>query len=796
MVSNLQNSIHYAICKIKLFPVIPLVLVLLFITAETFSQTRDAGHSFEIGKEHFLLDGQPFQIRCGEIHFARVPEEYWRHRIQMLKAMGMNTVCAYLFWNFHERRPGEFTWDGQADVAEFCRIAQEEGLWVILRPGPYVCAEWEMGGFPWWLLKDDDIKLRSQDPRYIKAVQNYLSEVGRVLGPMQVTNGGPIIMVQVENEYGFYADDAEYMGKMREAILDAGFNVPLFACNPTQYLERGFRNDLFPVVNFGANPKEGFAALRKILPEGPLMCGEFYSGWFDTWGRPHTFGEIDEYLKDMEYMLKAGASFSIYMAHGGTTFGFWCGADRPFKPDVSSYDYGAPVSEAGWTTDKFFATRELISRYLMPGEPSLPEPPAANPVTAFPSVKLTEFAPLFKNLPEPVITDDPETMESYDQARGSILYRTILPAGEECTFQADAVHDFGWVFVDGENIGVMDRRKQNYKMVIPARDKETTVDIFVHAMGRINFGPEVHDRKGLIAPIGFVDKNGNTIPVEKWEVCNLSYSDDYLNNLVFEKTETAKSSPGIWHGEINIDKAADVFLDVSKWGKGVVWVNGHCLGRYWNIGPTQTMYIPGPWLNEGSNEIFILDILGPEEPVVQGLDKPILNLLRPDKDFTLSKRPDVVFNIDALKPDAEGQFTGTDQMQKIELDAQVKGRYFCFEASSSIDGAPSAGIAELDVLDSDGNPISHQNWTIAYVSSEELIKENGSAENAIDGQTFNYWHSEWSYLKPGYPHYLVIDLGKEENITGFTYVPIAGEKSEGKIKDYKVYIGNEIIERK
>ncbi len=481
------------------------------------------------------------------------------------------------------------------------------------------------------------------------------------------------------------------------------------------------------------------------------------------------------------------------MAHGGTTFGFWSGADRPFKPDASSYDYGAPVSEAGWTTDKFFQTRNLISKYLMPGEAPLPEPPAPNPTATFPEVRLSEFAPIFNNLPAPVITTDPKTMEYYNQARGSILYRTVLPAGPQCTFKAGAVHDFAWVFVDGKKIGVMDRRKQNFKMTIPARDKETTVDIFVHAMGRINFGPEIHDRKGLVAPIEFIDKDKNPIAVKEWQIFNLSYDDDWLNNLKFEKTETSQSGPGIWQGEINIDKVGDTFLDVSKWSNGVVWVNGHCLGRYWDIGPTQTMYLPAPWLKKGNNKVIVLDLLGPEEPVLQGLDKPILNELRPGKDFTLSKRPDVIFSIKNLKPDAAGQFTDYDKMQTVMLPAPAEGRYFCFEAKSSFDKKPYAAIGELDILNSTGKSISHQNWTIAYVSSEETLKENGVAENAIDGQTFNAWHSEWSDKQPGYPHYLVIDMGKEEKISGFSYVPVAGNNVTGRIKDYRVFIGNNII---
>ncbi len=770
------------------------LLTVFTIFGANQAANNDPEHTFKIGKNDFLLDEQPFQIRCGEIHFARVPKEYWRHRLQMVKSMGMNTVCAYLFWNFHERTPGNFKWDEEADIAEFCKIAQEEGLWVILRPGPYTCAEWEMGGLPWWLLKNDSIQLRSKDPLYIKASSDYLKEVGRILAPLQITEGGPIIMVQVENEYGFYADDAEYMGLMKDAVENAGFNVPLFACNPTSRLKRGFREDLFPVVNFGTNPQAGFRALREVLPEGPLMCGEFYSGWFDTWGNPHNYGKIDQYLKDLEYMLKEGASFSIYMAHGGTSFGFWSGADRPFKPDASSYDYGAPVSEAGWVTDKFWKTRELVSRYLMPGEEALPEPPAANPMTTFAEVELTQFAPLFDNLPKPIVTDDPKTMEYYDQSRGSIIYQTTLPAGEACELKVEAVHDFAWVFCDGEKVGVMDRRSRNFKVNIPSRDKETTIDILVHAMGRINFGKEVHDRKGLNAPILFVDKKGTEIAANQWKIYNLDYQDKYLSKLKFDQELTASNTPGIWNGEFTVEKLGDVYLDVSKWGKGVVWVNDHCLGRYWNIGPTQTMYIPASWLKKGENEVIVLDLIGPEATVLSGLDKPILNDLHPEKDFRYSKRPALALNIENKKPDFKGTFNNGDQMQTISFNKTVKGRYFCIEALSSNDNDQYAAIAELDILDENNQSISHEKWTIAYVSSEELIGEDGNADNAIDGQIFNYWHTSWKNEQPKYPHYLVIDLGQEETIAGFNYVPRAGN-NPGRIGDYQIYVGDKLVKK-
>jgi beta-galactosidase len=249
-------------------------LALLGVVSLRLEGAEAARRSFAVGTNDFLLDGQRFQIRCGEMHAPRVPREYWQHRLRMLRAMGLNTVCAYLFWNLHEPRPGEFDWSGQADVPEFCRAAQREGLWVILRPGPYACAEWEMGGFPWWLLNEDDIKLRSRDLQYLSAVRRYFKEVGRVLSPLQITKGGPIVMVQVENEYGFYGKDAAYMGELRQALLDSGFDVTLFSCNPPYALKNGYRSDLFPVVNFGSDPRNGFKALRAILPEGPLMCGD------------------------------------------------------------------------------------------------------------------------------------------------------------------------------------------------------------------------------------------------------------------------------------------------------------------------------------------------------------------------------------------------------------------------------------------------------------------------------------------------------------------------------------------
>jgi len=748
-----------------------------------------ATHRFAIGDEDFLLDGQRLQIRCGELHFARVPREYWAHRLKLCKAMGLNTVCAYLFWNYHQWDQGRFDWSGQADAAEFCRLAQQEGLWVILRPGPYACAEWEGGGLPWWLLKNENIQMRSRDPDFIAAGRAWLKEVGRVLGPMQVTRGGPILMVQVENEYGFYGDDVQYMGEIRQALLDAGFDVPLFACNPPYAITKGLRPDLFNVVNFGKDPAEGFKALRQVQPKGPLMCGEFYPGWFDTWGFPHHLGNTPQYLADLEYMLKNNASFSIYMAHGGTTFGMWSGADRPFKPDTSSYDYDAPISEAGWIGEKFRLTRDLMGKYLLPGE-TLPEPPAANPTTAVARFELGESAAIFSNLPAPILDTTPRNMEAYDQGRGCILYRATIPAGPAAQLSAKEVRDFAWVFVDGKPVGSMDRRSRQYRVQIPQRQAAARLDVLVEAMGHVNFGPEVHDRKGLYAPVVLKGLDGSSVEPGSWNVFSLPLDEAMLAALKWKPGKA--TGPAFWRGTFDVVKPADTFLDVSTWGKGVLWVNGRCMGRFWNIGPTQTMYVPGPWLKAGRNEVIVLDLLGPKEPALVGLKKPILDQVRPELDF-VKKIQQSVLTIEGVPPVHAGAFAAGAAAQEVRFARPAQGRQFCLETLDALDGKPYAAVAELDLLDADGKLVPHTIWTIAYVDSEERVSEDGSALNAINGQTADFWHTEWSQAQPGHPHRLVIDLGQATTISGLRYTPRPGNNSVGgRIKDYRIYVGDSL----
>ena len=751
-----------------------------------------AKHSFEVSheKDAFLLDGEVMQIRCGEVHFPRVPRAYWRHRIRMCRAMGLNTVCAYMFWNYHEMEPGKYDFDGEKDVAEFCRIAQEEGMWVILRPGPYACAEWEFGGLPWWLISNGPVSLRSSDPRFLVPAKAYLKRVGEELRNLQVTHGGPILMVQDENEYGFFGSDGEYLRELYKALREAGFDVPIFTCNPATQLKKGAIDEVFKVVNFGANPKNGFAKLREVLPRGPLMCGEYYPAWFDSWGQRHHTKPMKAMLDDIDYILSVGGSFSLYMAHGGTTFGWWNGMNSPFQPQTSSYDYEAPVSEQGRATPKFYALRDLMKKYMKPAEAaSLPEVPEPMPTMAFESDAEAEL--VIPDVREYRLRDrmeKPLPMEKLGQGYGVVSYICDSLKGRGGVLKAPNVRDQAAVFADGKFLGFLDRRFPNRGVTIPENSR--TLLIVVTNMSRYNFGSAMNNsEKGLLAPVTL-----DGVELTGWWATgagpDAEFSPAPTGYANFFPPDTPCSYKRFM---VNVPKERaagafipDTWLLVRGWKKGHVWVNGHPLGRFWGIGPTQTMFVPGCWLREGDNEFVVFDFCG--NVPVKGLtftDTPILDEMHPECDIvTAPKRESAPFTPSGT-PAASGKFPDSTEAQTVKFDGLRKARKIAFVMDSDWGDKGVAAIGEFELLDAKGESISHDGWKFVSVSSEEAEREDGAAENAIDGQISNFWHSRWGRDQAKPPHYLVIDLGADTELSAFRYTPRQGSRS-GRIRNWRL----------
>lgn len=772
------------------------VSLLLSIGAMTGFQScapKAESGTFEAGKGSFLLNGEPFVVKAAELHYPRIPRAYWEHRIKQCKALGMNTICLYVFWNFHEEKPGEFDFTGQKDLAEFCRLCQKNDMYVILRPGPYVCAEWEMGGLPWWLLKKKDIRLREDDPYFLERVAIFEKEVANQVAGLTIQKGGPIIMVQVENEYGSYGESKEYVAKIRDIVRGNFGDVTLFQCDWASNFQLNALDDLVWTMNFGtgANIDEQFAPLKKVRPDSPLMCSEFWSGWFDKWGANHETRAADDMIAGIDEMLSKGISFSLYMTHGGTNWGHWAGANSPgFAPDVTSYDYDAPISESGKITPKYEKLRETLAKY-MDGKKQAKAPDDI-PTISVPAFEFTEVAPLFANLPEPKSDDTIRTMEEYDQGFGSILYRTTLPKiDRSATLTVTEAHDYAQIFIDGKYIGKLDRRNGEKQLDIPACAEGAQLDILVEAMGRINFGRAIKDFKGITEKVE-LKNGGRTTELKGWKVYNLEDRYEWYKGLKFEPLKSVKDAqgqrvPGCYRATFHVEKPGDTFLNFETWGKGLVYVNGYGIGRIWEIGPQQTLYMPGCWLKEGENEILVFDIVGPKEARTEGLEEPILNQLLVNKPLTHRNKGEEL-RLAGETPVLSGSFKAGNGWQEMKFGKPVSGRYVCIEALNAQDGKDLACIAEMYLLDENGERLSREPWIVKYADSEDVSQVNRSADKIFDLQESTYWSTETG---SAYPHAVVIDLGAKHTLTAIQYLPRMESNVPGGIKDFKVYVKGE-----
>jgi beta-galactosidase len=596
------------------------------------AQEKPAAHHFGITGDHFVLDGKPFQIISGEMHYARIPREYWRDRLQKAKAMGLNTVSAYVFWNAHEPKPGAYDFSGSLDAAAFVRMAQEEGLYVILRPGPYSCAEWDLGGFPAWLLADPDIVLRSPDEKFLAPAERWLKRLGQELAPLQLARGGPILAVQVENEYGSFGNDKVYVGRIRDALRNAGFtDALLFTADGGDELSAGTLSDVPAAINFGpGEAKSEIPKLQKFRPGAPVFNSEYWVGWFDHWGDRHHTTDTNQQAQEIDWILSHGYSINLYMFHGGTSFGFMNGAnwdDESYQPDVTSYDYDSPVSESGALTKKYFAFREVIAKHR-PGV-TIPDPPAATPTVEVPAFELHESAPLWSNLPDPATAEQPRGMEYFGQSYGYILYRTKLQVPASGDLVLPGLRDYARVYLNAKLVGVADRRRKQDRVKVEANAGDV-LDILVEGTGRINFSKELRDeRQGIAGRVTLAGREltgWQVFPLPMENFSHLQFSK--INKIKINKIETtdAEATPVYYRGHFDLQSTGDTFLDLRGWGKGAVWINGHALGRFWNVGPQQTLYLPGPWLKKGSNEVVIFT-LGPHTTHLRGLREPVLDEL-------------------------------------------------------------------------------------------------------------------------------------------------------------------------
>ena len=755
-----------------------------------------AGH-FTVGDKSFLLNGEPFVVKAAEIHYPRIPQPYWEHRIKMCKALGMNTVCIYVFWNIHEQREGQFDFTGNNDVAAFCRLAQKNGMYVIVRPGPYVCAEWEMGGLPWWLLKKKDIRLREQDPYFMERVKIFEQKVGEQLAPLTIQNGGPIIMVQVENEYGSYGENKPYVSEIRDCLRGIyGQELALFQCDWASNFEKNGLDDLVWTMNFGtgANIDQQFRRLGELRPDAPKMCSEFWSGWFDKWGAQHETRPAKDMVDGMDEMLSKGISFSLYMTHGGTSFGHWAGANSPgFAPDVTSYDYDAPINEQGLPTSKFWELRTMMQKYAEGKLPAVPKAPM--PIVSVPQFRLEKVMDLCGLVTKRVENRDVLTMEDMDCGWGMIQYTTTLPdIPRKSVLTLNDCHDYAQIWVNHQFVGSIDRVKNEKSLMLPPVKKGDVLNILVEAMGRINFGRAIKDFKGITSDVQLqTEQDGHemTYTLKHWVIRTMA--DDYeaikaamaSNRKEVKDNEAIVSDGGYFKGEFTLKKVGDTFLNFEAFGKGQVWVNGHAMGRIWHIGPQQTLYVPGCWLKKGKNEVIVLDIVGPKaEPIVFGQTEPELNKLNLEKSATHNQPGDKP-DLNSATPVAEGQLMAGNGWQTVKFNAPQKGRYVALVARSTQKGDDEVSVAEVYVQDAQGHRLSRESWTVKYSDSEDVLRGNNTADKTFDLQESTYWRT---VRKAKLPHMMVIDLGSEQTVAAFEYLPRAEQGAPGSIKDYQIFV--------
>ncbi|OIJ90448.1 glycoside hydrolase family 35 protein [Streptomyces colonosanans] len=555
-----------------------------------------------------LRDGRPHRILAGSLHYFRVHPEQWRDRLARLAAMGLNTVDTYIPWNFHEQHRGRPRFDGWRDVERFLRLAQDAGLDAIVRPGPYICAEWDNGGLPAWLTGSQGMRLRSSHGPFLDAVARWFDQLIPRLATLQAAHGGPVVALQIENEYGSYGDDHAYMQWIRDALLERGVTELLYTADgPTELmLDGGTLSDHLAAVTFGSHAAEAAEVLRTRRRDEPFVCAEFWNGWFDHWGERHHVRAPQSAAGTLSDILHAGGSVSVYMAHGGTNFGMWAGANhdgKAIQPTVTSYDSDAPIAEHGGLTPKFFALRDRLSAVTGLPNPPLPADPPLLAPRALPVTRGSGLMGGLEAMSQAVVSPHPLSFEELGQASGLVLYRArpMLPRGTNEVI-VSGVHDRAQVFVDGVAAGVLDREVDS--LTVPGTGRQVRLELLVENQGRINYGPLLGQGKGILGHV----RVGRRL-IHGWEMHPLPLDEWSADEVARAASATEpQGTAGFATARVTVDEPADAFLALPGFGKGFVWVNGFLLGRYWEIGPQVTLYLPAPLLVPGENTLTLLEL--------------------------------------------------------------------------------------------------------------------------------------------------------------------------------------------
>ncbi|PPH52589.1 beta-galactosidase family protein [Rathayibacter sp. AY1E2] len=567
---------------------------------------------FAIGAADFELDGRPHRILSGALHYFRIHPDLWADRIRKARLMGLNTIETYVAWNAHEPRRGEWREDAGLDLGRFLDLIAAEGMHAIVRPGPYICAEWDNGALPAWLFRDPEVGVRRSEPNYLAAVSDYLRRVYSIVAPRQIDAGGPVVLVQIENEYGAYGSDKEYLAELVRVTRDSGITVPLTTIDqPTpQMLADGSLPGLHLTGSFGSRTTERLATLREFQPTGPLMCMEFWCGWFDDWGTQHHTTDADASAQELDTLLAAGGSVNIYMFHGGTNFGLTSGANDKgrYAAITTSYDYDAPLDEGGDPTAKFWAFRDVIARYApVPEEVPAVRPPA--PALTAPLVPGPALLGLGQAFGPAAHLDAMASFDDLGHDDGFVLFTTTLDGSSAPArlVVGEEVRDRAWVLLDGVPVGVLARDHHERALTLPSGRGELA--ILVENQGRVNYGTRIGEHKGLI---GGVTLDG--APLTGWAARALAL--ECLPDLAVA-APAFSAGPQLASGSFDLDEQADLYVDTLHWGKGLVWVNGFLLGRYWRRGPQRTLIVPSPVTRAGRNRVVVLELEGIVEPEIR-----------------------------------------------------------------------------------------------------------------------------------------------------------------------------------